>query len=213
MPPRIEYTPGQAFPNTKLNFLEDLPSIGARRRARFTCSCGETIDADISWVKSLNTTSCGCHRSQVVTAKNTRHSHAIRESQSGAYRSWAAMHQRVKSDPHYVGITVCHRWFVFENFYEDMGDRPDDQTIERVDNTLGYYPGNCVWATRAVQAQNTVNTKNITINGETHSINEWCRIKGIGYHVVKQRRARGMSVEDAITTPINTTKQGRKQNG
>lgn len=33
----------------------------------------------------------------------------------------------------------------------------------------------------------------------------------MGYHVVKQRRKRGMSIEDAITTPLNTSKQGRKK--
>lgn len=213
MPPRIEYVYGQTFPNTQLSFLFDLPHIGKRRRARFTCSCGQTTDADISWVKNLNTTSCGCVRSAMVIAKNTKHSHAVRENQSGAYRTWRAMHQRVKSDPHYENISICPEWYSFEEFYNDMGDRPTNQTIERTDNMLGYYKGNCIWATRAVQAQNTVTTVSVTIDNEAHSINEWCRIKGIGYHVIKQRRARGMSLEDAITTPINTSKQGRKQHG
>lgn len=184
-----------------------------RRRAIFHCDCGEVVNADVNYVRHLQVTSCGCYRSEVVTQKNTKHSHAVRENQSGAYRTWQAMHQRVKSDPHYVNITICPEWYSFEEFYKDMGDRPNNQTIERTDNMLGYYKGNCIWATRAVQAQNMVTTVKVTIGADTHSISEWCRIKGIGYHVVKQRRARGMSLEDAITTPINTAKQGRKQNG
>lgn len=184
-----------------------------RRRAIFHCDCGEIVNADVNYVRHLKVTSCGCYRSEVVTQKNTKHSQASRDVKTGAYRSWAAMHQRVKSDPHYVNVTVCDRWFDFENFYADMGDRPKDYTIERVDNMVGYQPGNCIWATRAVQAQNTVTTVNVTIDGETHSISEWCRIKEIGYHVIKQRRARGMTNEEAITTPINTSKQGRKKNG
>ena len=213
MPPRIEYTQGYTFPNTRLTYQYDLPTVNKRRQASFVCQCGAKVDTDLNWVRFLNVTSCGCYKSELVIAKNTKHSHATRDCKSGAYRSWTAMHQRVKNDPHYAGISICIDWCSFENFYDDMGDRPEGLTIERIDNTLGYSPSNCVWATRAVQAQNTVTTKNITINGETHSINEWCRIRGIGYHVVKQRRARGMSVEDAITTPINTSKQGRKQNG
>lgn len=211
MPKRIEYTNGQHFPNTRLTFVADATCIGKRRRALFDCACGKQIELDISWVKSLNTTSCGCFRSEAIAEKNTVHSHAIRGEHSGAYRSWQAMHQRVLVNENYKDISICERWNSFEKFFEDMGDRPNGLTIERVDNTIGYYPSNCVWATYHTQAQNTRNTVHVTIGSETHSINEWCRIKNIGYRVIKQRRARGMSLEDAITTPLNTSKQGRKK--
>ena len=43
----------------------------------------------------------------------------------------------------------------FEGFLADMGEPPESgMTIERVDNALGYQPGNCVWASRLVQANN-----------------------------------------------------------
>lgn len=209
---RIEYTKGQLFPNTRLTYQHELPIKNKRRQAAFKCSCGNSIETDLNWVRFLNVTSCGCYKSEVVTERNTKHSHAIRGELSGTYRTWQAMHQRINNDPHYKGITICERWFDFENFINDMGDRPDDHTIERKDNLGDYEPSNCIWATRLVQAQNTKNTVKITIDGETHSINEWCRIKDIGYHVIKQRRARGMSIEEAITTPLDQSKQGRKRN-
>lgn len=209
----IEYNFGELFPNTRLSFQHDLPPIGKRRRAMFLCSCGKLIERDISWVKNLNTTSCGCYRAEVVVSKNTKHSQATRLNKSGAYRSWQAMHQRCKSDPHYVNIVICERWCGesgFINFLSDMGDRPSNLTIERIDNSKGYEPSNCIWANRLVQANNSINTVKVTINDETHSISEWCRIKNITYALVKQRRNRGLSLEDAITTPINQSKQGRK---
>ena len=207
----IEYSNGQHMEGTRLTFQEEIKRTNPRaRRARFLCQCGNTLEADIAWVRSLNTTSCGCTRSEMVTEKNTKHNHAIRGATSGAYRSWQAMHQRVVSDPRYTHVSICKRWFDFQKFFEDMGDRPAHYTIERKNSSGDYEPGNCIWADRKTQAQNTSQVVDVSINGETHSINEWCRIKGIGYYLIKQRRTRGMSLEDEITTPLNQSKRGKK---
>lgn len=78
------------------------------------------------------------------------------------YETWRDMHRRC-NDPDnkgYVnyggrGIAVCERWGSFELFIMDMGLRPPDMTIERVDVNQGYDPFNCVWATRADNNRNT----------------------------------------------------------
>ena len=83
-------------------------------------------------------------------------------SRSGAYHSWKAMVRRctrpdAKSYADYGGrgITVCERWLDFENFYADMGERPEGMSIDRYPDMDGNYePGNARWATRSEQQRN-----------------------------------------------------------
>jgi hypothetical protein len=77
------------------------------------------------------------------------------------HRIWSAMKRRCfnKNAPNYKwygarGITVCDRWLLFENFLEDMGERPGKLTLDRTYNDGNYEPGNCRWATMKEQSSN-----------------------------------------------------------
>lgn len=52
------------------------------------------------------------------------------------------------------GITICDRWLKFENFLADMGERPDNLSIDRINNDGNYEPGNCRWVTTKVNNAN-----------------------------------------------------------
>jgi hypothetical protein len=99
------------------------------------------------------------------------------------------------------GIDVCPRWWKFENFKVDMGDRPFGTTLERADNQGNYDPRNCYWATRASQARNKRNNRVITYKGRSQILQDWANDLGINAAALHHRLASGWSIEKALTTP------------
>jgi len=68
----------------------------------------------------------------------------------------------VESYPYYggKGITVCEEWQRFEAFRDwSMANGYDEnRSIDRIDNSNGYFPQNCRWSTDKEQARNTTRT-------------------------------------------------------
>ena len=135
------------------------------------------------------------------------------------YKIWVDMRQRCCNSnrhnfKHYGGrgISVCERWQVFENFYEDMKDRPSARhSLERKNNDGPYSPDNCVWATVEVQRNNMRSNRWIEIDGRRLTIGAWAKERGIDERLIRIRIKRGVSERDAVMLPVQQNIGGRRR--
>jgi hypothetical protein len=168
------------------------------------CSCGAEKEIFGTNLKQGNVESCGC------LAKELKTKHGLYKIPE--YQVWKSMKSRC-SNPNNIGyhryggrgIYICKRWWDdFGNFISDMGRRPNPtDTLERIDNNMGYLGANCCWASRKVQNNNTRSNHYITHKGETHTMSEWATITGIHYSTLRIRLQRGWSEHDALTRPVD----------
>lgn len=93
---------------------------------------------------------------------NLIHGHSSRAEKTPTYRSWCSMHIRCSHRKEYSTVDICKSWFDFSNFLKDMGLRPNNMTLDRINPELGYYKENCRWATQTTQSRNKKGLKGVT---------------------------------------------------
>lgn len=130
--------------------------------------------------------------------------------QTGEYHSYIQMKNRCLNPkvPQYAyygarGITICEEWkSSFAWFVLDMGEKPTPQhTLDRIDNSKGYYRENCRWATKRDQSLNRSQTRWIEYDGQTMCARDWSRKLGGPNSLVSGRLKVGWSIEEAVTIP------------
>lgn len=183
------------------------------------CECGNQCDVTYSNLISGSISSCGCLRKECLSRRaadrnRRRGSNVCFSGQKHpAYNSWSAMHTRCenrnrKDWPRYGGrgIVVCERWRVFENFVEDMPNRPYGTSIDRIDNDGNYEPGNCRWATPVVQRNNSSTVRKFDYRGERLTITQFSQKYNLRASLVRGRIRKGWDIKDAIEMPPNCGK-------
>lgn len=181
-----------------ISVLERVGHVAGRPGWRCRCTCGKTFDA--AGVSLRDGSVKGCAR----CAHARRSASATKHGGVGTreYVCYSAMKQRCNdtANKRYAryggrGIAVCTRWAdSFANFLEDMGPQPSPlHSIERMNSDKNYEPGNCVWATKEVQANNRSNNTRIEIGGRIQTLTQWARETGIHRTVISRRIQRGIT--------------------
>lgn len=133
-----------------------------------------------------------------------KHGHASPGAETPTYLSWTSMLRRTRHRAEYSGVPVSERWFEFASFLLDMGERPEGTALDRIDNSKGYEPGNCRWATPKEQANNKRNNVVLSYRGRQQTVAQWAREQGLSYHTLSRRIGKlGWSVERSLSTPVS----------
>lgn len=116
------------------------------------CECGTIKEIQMSHLKSGGVSSCGCKR--VSKTKDC----------ASTFNSYNSMVQRCNNPnntSYYkygaAGITICGRWNPdaggsFQNFLEDMGEKPLKHSLNRINSCLVYSKDTCEWASDTIQS-------------------------------------------------------------
>ena len=123
------------------------------------CSCGNEVEVREKDLRYGSTKSCGCLKGENLVEVSTTHG----MSGTPTHKIWAGVRGRCYCEsntmyPDYggSGITMCDRWLEpegkgFLNFLEDMGERPEGMSLNRIRCANVYSPETCEWATNSMQ--------------------------------------------------------------
>jgi hypothetical protein len=129
-------------------------------------------------------------------------------SKTAEYQRWIGMKARCLNPTHpsypwygAKGITVHPLWMNdFPAFLSEIGPCPTPKhTVDRIDGTKGYEPGNVRWATMREQNRNKSNLRVVSYRGQSKTVAEWAELRGMSGGTILSRLNRGLSPAKALS--------------
>ena len=105
----------------------------------------------------------------------------------GAYASYSKAKQRCKINHHGAYLNIQFKFDSFEQFFKELGPRPEGMTLDRIDNKGHYEPGNVRWATQAEQNRNRNNNVLLEYQGQLMCMTDAAKASGISYGTLEKR--------------------------
>lgn len=171
-----------------------------------SCTCGATKRVNKYSLLAGTTKSCGCSKATHLRRICTTHG----MTKSPEFRTWRGIIARCHNSnvPCYsryggAGVRVCEQWRAsFESFYAHIGPKPGPSfSIDRIDNSRGYEPGNVRWATIHQQARNVGRNVWLEYDGRRMVLSDWAAAVGLTRSALETRIKNGWPVEAALTLP------------
>ena len=195
----------------RLTIIEVVKNSTTGNQVRCLCACGAEVIKLASNVAAGRTKSCGCLNHESLRSRST-HGCAKHGQITIEYSTWLGIKRRCynNKEENYEyygarGIGMCERWKdSFENFLIDMGPRPDGHSIDRIDSSLDYEPGNCRWSDAVTQANNRSCVIKYEFAGASMSITQWSRIRGLREGTLRKRIKSGWPLEKALMEPVRS---------
>lgn len=198
---------GQRF--GRLTVIKRVENNGKKVMWLCRCDCGNETTVFSGYLRNGDTKSCGCLSKDKLRERRFKHGESRK---TRLYRIWIGIRKRTSGKANekrtkkwYTdkNIKMCEEWSDFRNFrdWSNANGYDDSLTIDRIDGNKGYSPENCRWVDWKTQTRNKSNNINITRNGETKCLKDWCTELGLKYRSICQRIERGWDKEKALTTP------------
>ena len=201
---------GEVF--NRLTVLEKPHTLKSRKVVKCKCACGEVKTVRVDGLKAGTTGSCGCYRVDQLRNKICTH----KMTNTPTYQIWEAMLQRCNNPnaSNYNsyggrGIKVCESWVGehgFINFLNDVGERPNSFSLDRIDVNGHYKKANCRWADASLQGFNTRISSNNT-SGRTGVSWDKGKSKWAAY-IMKDRKKINLGRYLNLTDAVNAREQG-----
>lgn len=103
-----------------------------------------------------------------------------------------------------AGITICQEWLdnpqLFIDYVKSLPNFSLNNTIDRIENDLGYCPGNIRWATPKQQANNRTTNVIVSYAGKTMTLIEFAReyCPDVRYAVVREQYNAGRTTDELV---------------
>lgn len=149
-----------------------------------------------------------------VIKKFRTHLRLFKVNMPDGYASWQNMVQRCTNpnNPRYAsyggsGISVHNPWVKdYKEFLSYIGPRPSpspEYSVDRIDNTGNYEPGNVKWSNKVEQVNNQFKSVRFPrADGTLMSIREAMNTSGLSKATLSLRIKRlGMTIDDAMSIP------------
>ena len=169
MPKKLVVNKGDRF--ARLSILDEQATRSKARMFLCLCDCGTEKVISLSHLRSGHTTSCGCYNRSQASHRRMKFDlpkgySAVIDRKVPEFSVWLNIVTRCYNSNHIgweyyggKGVGMSSEWLQedgrgFYRFYEDMGPRPDNCRIDRIDPTKGYSKDNCRWVSLSVSSFN-----------------------------------------------------------